>query len=683
MTGHLRGEAGVRPVRLGIGIDTGGTFTDAVAVDLATGELVAKAKSPTTRDDLAIGIAGALRAIDAEQLGEVEVVSLSTTLATNAVVEGKGARVGLIVAAPDPATFSLPSGLPAAEVAVIAGAHTPDGRVRTPLDAEAAASAVAGMAGCVDAFAVSAYFSVANAEHELALRALIADACGKPVVCGHELSQHIGMVERATTAALNARLLPLVRDLLDAVRSTLDSFGIHAPLMVVKGDGSLTAESVARLRPVDTVLSGPAASVVGACRLSGLTSALVADMGGTTTDIALVSGGMPEVSAEGASVGGWRTRVQALDVRTVGLGGDSRVRIDADAGASAHAAAVRIGPDRAMPLCTAAEKFPEISVELELLSAGPGNGDAHAADDRAAAVRAEAPAEPVFYTLVRRPEQAASQTLEALFEHLDGRAVHACEAVRIAGPFLDIDDLVRSGHLLEIAVTPTDVLVAQGTLALGEASASEKGLVLLAASARTSASELSAAISATVGGRLALEVAARALAEDLGREPSADEIRLLDHQLSAGDSGVLRTGSRLGVPLVAVGAPVAAWFPFAGEYLGADLRIPLHAEVANAFGALAGRVLERAEARVKAEPDETFAVITPSVRESHTEYASARTRAEQLASEQALRAAAAAGASGAEVTLTYDEVVARQARPGDDVFVELTVVATASGPPFI
>lgn len=676
-------ESGVSPIRLGLGIDTGGTFTDAVAVDLATGELVAKAKSPTTRDDLAVGIAGALRAIGAYGLSGVELVSLSTTLATNAVVEGKGARVGLIVAAPDPATFSLPSGLPAAEFAVIAGAHSPDGRVRTPLDLDAAASAIAGMVGRVDAFAVSAYFGVANAEHEVALRSLIAETYDAPVVCGHELSQHIGMVERATTAALNARLLPLVRDLLDAVRATLDSLGISAPLMVVKGDGSLTAESVARLRPVDTVLSGPAASVVGACRLSGLTSALVADMGGTTTDIALVSGGMPEVSAEGASVGGWRTRVHALDVRTVGLGGDSRVRIDPETAASDLSAAVRIGPDRAMPLCTGAQRFPEIRTELDRLAHGPRDAESRAGQSRDAGSRDDEPAEPVFYTLVRRPEQPASATLEALFEHLHGRAVPAVEAVRIAGPFVEIDDLVRSGHILEIAVTPTDVLAAKGGLDLGDPRASAMGLDLLAAFARTSASALTEAVSATVGRRLALEVAARALAEDLGREPSADEVRLLDHQLSTGDDGVLRNGLNLGVPLVAVGAPVAAWFPFASEHLDVDLQIPTHAEVANAFGALAGRVLERSEARVKAEPDETFAVITPTVRESHADYVSARARAEQLASDHALSAAADAGATDAQVTLTYDEVVARQARPGDDVFVELTVVATASGPPFI
>ncbi|HSK47633.1 MAG TPA: hydantoinase/oxoprolinase family protein [Coriobacteriia bacterium] len=654
--------SGARP-RVGIGIDTGGTFTDAVAVDLTSGVLLAKAKRPTTREDLATGIRNALSAIQADLFDSVELVSLSTTLATNAVVEGKGARVGLIIAVPDPATFELPASLPASEVAVIAGAHSPDGRLRTALDADAAAREVGRMARNVDAFAVSTYFSVANSEHEDAIRSLIADACGAPVVCGHQLSQQIGMVERATTAALNARLLPLVRDLLDAVRSTLDSLGIDAPLMVVKGDGSLTAEAVARQRPVETVLSGPAASVVGACRLSGLASAIVADMGGTTTDIAVVSGGMPEVSAEGALVGGWRTRVQALDVRTVGLGGDSRIRIDAEG-------AIRLGPDRAMPLCTAAERFPEIACGLERLAE--------------AAVSGGACREPLFYTSGRRAERDVSSALAAVLALVEGRAVHAAAVVEAAGPFIDLDDLVLSGELVEIAITPSDVLAAAGELAIGDAMAAALGVSLLADASRTDATCLVAAVRKAVGARLALEVAARALADDRGgHEPSAAEISLLEYQLGSDEGRAMRSRIGLGLPLVAVGAPVAEWFPGVRRLLDAEPVIPEHAEVANAFGALAGRVLERSEARVKAELDESFAVITPSVRESFGEYSAARRRAEELATQAALAAASAAGAPDASVSLSHDEVVAKQSRPGEDVVVELTVVATASGPPFL
>lgn len=128
--------------RIGIGIDTGGTFTDAVAIDLVRGELLSKAKAPTTREDLAIGVREALLALDTAVFASVELVALSTTLATNAIVEGKGSRVGLIVAVPDPATFELLAGLPAAEVAVVRGAHAPDGSLRAALDVGAARVAI-------------------------------------------------------------------------------------------------------------------------------------------------------------------------------------------------------------------------------------------------------------------------------------------------------------------------------------------------------------------------------------------------------------------------------------------------------------------------------------------------------------------------------------------------------------
>lgn len=649
--------------RVGVGIDTGGTFTDAVAVDLVSGELLSKAKAPTTRQDLAIGVREALLGLDAVLFAGVELVALSTTLATNAVVEDKGSRVGLIVAVADPATFAAPSRLPAADVAVIAGAHMPDGALRTDLDRDAARAAIERMVGTVDAFAVSAFFSVANSEHELAIKGLIAERSAAPVVCGHELSQRIGMVERAVTAALNARLLPLVEELLDAVGATLGSLGIKAPLMVVKGDGSLTAERVARDRPAETVLSGPAASVVGACRLSGLTHALVADMGGTTTDIAVVRGGMPEVNPSGALVGGWRTRVQALDVGTTGLGGDSRIRVTAEG-------CITVGPDRAVPLSSAAVRFPGITSALDALQAPRPRGSA--------------PARPLFYTLVKRPRRDPSATVDAALDALDGRAVHADEAIALAGPHFDIDPLVRSGEIAEIGFTPTDALVAAGELALGDPAAAQAGLRLLALAARANAEALLGRVRAAVSDRLALAIAAHALADDaaVGSTPP-EAVAVLAHLLGDDDGRLLRGTLELGVPLVAVGAPAAAWFPPAMARLKGRLVVPPHAEVANAFGALAGRVLERGMARVKAEPDETFVVITPDVREHFDDYPAAKAAAERLASGLAVKAATRAGAADASVTLSYDEVVARQARSADDVLVELTVIATASGRPYV
>ncbi len=149
---------------------------------------------------------------------------------------------------------------------------------------------------------------------------LIRAAAAKPVTCSHELSSRLDAPQRALTAALNARLTPQIRQLLEALGEVLRLEAIAAPLMIVKGDGTLMKAEVALEYPVETVLSGPAASVVGAGFLSGLADFAVADMGGTTTDVAVVVGARPVIREEGAIIGGWRTMVEAVDVRTCGLG---------------------------------------------------------------------------------------------------------------------------------------------------------------------------------------------------------------------------------------------------------------------------------------------------------------------------------------------------------------------------
>ena len=135
---------------------------------------------------------------------------------------------------------------------------------------------------------MAGYFAVRNPAHEQAVRDLIFELTGKPVSCGHDLAWRLDAPRRALTAVLNARLIPVIQQLIHAVHGLLAEKSITAPLMVVKGDGSLVAEDTALARPVETILSGPAASVVGAHHLAGEDDVFVVDMGGPTTDIALL-----------------------------------------------------------------------------------------------------------------------------------------------------------------------------------------------------------------------------------------------------------------------------------------------------------------------------------------------------------------------------------------------------------
>ncbi len=197
----------------------------------------------------------------------------------------------------------------------------------------------------------------------------------KPVTCSHELSSRLGGPRRALTTLLNARLVSIIDRLIGSTEGFLKKSGIRAPLMVVRGDGALMSSTEARLRPIETILSGPAASLVGARYLTGLDEAVVSDIGGTTTDIAVLQGGRPKLAPDGANVGGHDTMVEAVALRTFGLGGDSEVHID-DRGLEAK---ITLGPRRLLPLSLLADTHGEsvlstLDMQLRATHAGRHDG---------------------------------------------------------------------------------------------------------------------------------------------------------------------------------------------------------------------------------------------------------------------------------------------------------------------
>src|SRR5690606_33144416 len=159
------------------------------------------------------------------------------------------------------------------------------------------------------------------------------------------------------TTLLNARLIGRITRLIEAVRSILDARGITAPLMIVRGDGSMMSAAVAMERPVETILSGPAASVIGAFHLSGAPDAVISDIGGTTTDVALLRDSLPATDPNGATVGGWRTMTEAISVYSYAMGGDSEVSF-------LHAGGLTLGPRRVVPISLIAAQSSEIERAL-------------------------------------------------------------------------------------------------------------------------------------------------------------------------------------------------------------------------------------------------------------------------------------------------------------------------------
>ncbi|MGI9414308.1 MAG: hydantoinase/oxoprolinase N-terminal domain-containing protein, partial [Hyphomicrobiales bacterium] len=252
-----------------LGIDTGGTYTDAVLFDEDEG-VIATAKALTTRHDLAVGIGNALDAVLAgqdTQPEEIALVSLSTTLATNAVVEGQGGRVCLVLIGFDERALTradLAQALKDDPVIVLAGGHDAHGERVAELDRARLESELVALEGQVSGYAVAAQFAVRNPEHETAARDMILEFTGRPVTCGHELSSKLDGPRRGLTSVLNARLINLIHHLITAAGELFAARGIDAPLMVVRGDGALIPADMAMVKPIETILSGPAASLVGA-----------------------------------------------------------------------------------------------------------------------------------------------------------------------------------------------------------------------------------------------------------------------------------------------------------------------------------------------------------------------------------------------------------------------------------
>ncbi len=658
-----------------LGIDTGGTYTDAVIFDDDTG-VVASAKALTTKHDLALGVRAAVAAVLPEAPGAVELVSISTTLATNALVEGQGSPVCLLLIGSGPEALTradLGRALGNDPVAFIAGGHGPSGDEQTPLDLEAARAAILTHAPKVAAFVVAGFFGVRNPAHEVALRDLVRELTGLPVTCSHELASDLDAPRRALTAVLNGRLIPLLQQLILAVKDLLAEQDIEAPLMVVKGDGSLIAAEAALARPIETILSGPAASVVGARVLSGEDDVLVADMGGTTTDIAVLREGRPALNVEGASVAGWRTMVEAVAVHTVGVGGDGEVRVD-DSGA------LTIGPRRTLPLSLLAEQEPSVLPRLREHADRPTPGDA---DGR--------------FALRLRPLDTGENSLSSgeakVWRTLDGDAVALEDLLADHHLARPLERLVKRGLVILAAFTPSDAAHVLGLHEGWSSEAARLGAQIWArrlAAAGRRVSEDAEALSRQVIEQVVV-LSGKALVDAALTEERAGTLeagqglarRIVERALAAADAknrGLLDFAVALNRPIVAIGAPAATYYPQVAERLNTQATIPFHAGVANAVGAVASGVIQAAKALITAPDEQRFRVHMESGVQDFTELEAAVRYAEQEASQLAEAAARRAGAGEVRIKTWRGERIIPMPG-GAEVFVDCEVTATAVGRP--
>ncbi len=601
-----------RPIeRLLLGVDTGGTYTDAVILDADTLSVRASAKALTTRHDLAVGVSNALTAIsESFDPSRVALVSISTTLATNAVVEGHGSPVLVILVGFDDAMVArtgIAEAFRDAIVIRVAGGHDHYGSERVPLDSNALEQALDQHAAGVRAVAVASTFAVRNPSHEHAIRDLVIARTQLPVTISSSLSESLDAPRRALTTALNARLLSRITDLVDAVQRSIDSIGIEAPVMVAKGDGSLAAADSVAQRPIETVLSGPAASIVGAAALTGLDDFILSDIGGTTTDVGRLRSGRPRLVSDGARVGGWRTMVSAIDVRTTGIGGDSEVHTDRSD--------ISVGPQRRIPLALLAVDHPEVVHQLRRDLQDPPPRDVAATY----VVRVDA--------LLDKRELSAIE--QRLFDRVE---VAPTPLARVAGGALErkaLQTLVAKGMLQLAGFTPSD---AAHVLSLQD-------------NWSTAGAEAGAELMAWYTGDDPLVFARNVWSETVRRSAACVlEVAFDDHVVDGlsnpvVDAVVRGVGSVGGVevrlrpvdPLVGVGGPAGVFYPEVASRCGAELVLPEEFSVANAVGAAAGHVVVRSHAEVHGDGPGMFRVVSGAGSETHRDPTVALERAEQIA----------------------------------------------------
>lgn len=321
-----------------LGIDVGGTNTDAVILD-ETDEPIAKTKTPTT-EDISSGILNALDEVLAEsgiRTDDLEYVMLGTTHATNAIAECDGLNEVGVIRIGAPATESIrpllewPDDLAAAigdNVAILDGGHEFDGRQLNELDEQQVREQVRQFDQC-DAFAVSSVFSPVRDDHEQRVAEIIREEVSEDatVSLSNEIGS-VGLLERENATAMNAALTSVAAEAANAFVDAMEERDIDARLYFGQNDGTLMAVDYALEYPIFTVASGPSNSVRGAAYLSDIENGIIVDVGGTTTDVGAVTDGFPRESSVAVEIGEVKTNFRMPDLIAIGLGGGSHVTSD-------------------------------------------------------------------------------------------------------------------------------------------------------------------------------------------------------------------------------------------------------------------------------------------------------------------------------------------------------------------
>ncbi len=420
-----------------IGLDVGGTHTDAVLI--GEGSIQRQVKVPTEHSNLFECVWNALEEVTRDVPPQsIRRAILSTTLTTNAIAEGKLSKTAMIVSAGpgvDPENFRI-----GPHFFCVSGSIDHRGREIQRIDrSEIEKISLIIRGDGVRHVGIVSKFSVRNPEHEEKIAEILGGSF-ENIVLGHRLSGNLNFPRRIATAYLNAAVYSIHKQFFEAVRDSLSRKGLHIPILVLKADGGTVSFESSITAPGQTILSGPAASVMGSLPFASRTDdTLVLDIGGTTTDMAILVRGIPLLEPLGGEIGGHKTLIRSLRTQSIGLGGDSTVRI-ADG-------ILTIGPDRQGPAMAYGGPAPTPTDALFVI-AGDANGSSDAARRGIQPIAAqlgvtiEEAAESIFEATCRMILASASEMIEGINgkpvytvkELLSGYRVSPREVLVLGGP---------------------------------------------------------------------------------------------------------------------------------------------------------------------------------------------------------------------------------------------------------
>ena len=657
-----------------LGFDAGGTFTDSVVFNSVSKKIISEGKSLTTNTDLSKGIKDSieisLNKISFDDQKNIKLVVLSSTLATNSVVNSTGCRVGLILVGFDQSILKnkiLFDSCNNGQIILISGGHDAEGNEKENLSFSRLKDFLKDSK--IESIAIASQFSTRNPEHENKIRDYLRKNSSLPITCSHELSYELNGPKRAVTCVLNASLTHIIDNLINDIEKILIEKKIYSKLMVVKGDGSLINTATARFRPIDTTMSGPAASSIGAVWLTEKKNAFIVDIGGTTTDISMIKSGYPTVSKKGAKIGKWDTMVEALSISTIGLGGDSQVSFGIKQNES-----LSLGPKRHVPLCIKAQEHPIIIEYLKKQS----NFPIYNLSDGLFVWKKKIKKSPDWLSKIEKT------TLERLF---DNKPLPLSDIAPNQSSLGSIDRLINY-NLVEVSgFTPTDAAHVLGLYDKFSKEASLLGAMIISKQKNStgkfissSKEELSEMVLKSLFQQSSVAIFDFALDEQFNDQEKKAflENKVFKETIFSDNSDLVKISFKTKIPIISIGASAGSYYPNIAKLMKTKNITPTNFNVAGAVGAAVGSIKQTIKILITKGQDEKYKVHYPSKVESYQSIENAikyaKIEAKSLANQKCLL-------NGAVGLKTKVNVKKKEFQISNNkkIFLECNIIATSYG----